>query len=140
MIIVSDSGPIISLAIIDKLDLLEKLYNTVSIPEAVWQELSVYIEPFNIPQVLAYKDKVVKLESRNNFINLMDIGESEAVSLYHEMNADFLLIDDKAARHIAESFSVQCIGTLAILVKAKQLGLIPELRSLFIRLLATNRF
>jgi hypothetical protein len=44
------------------------------------------------------------------------------------------------ARHIAESFSVQCIGTLAILVKAKQLGLIPELRSLFMRLLAANRF
>jgi hypothetical protein len=41
----------------------------------------------------------------------MDYGESEAITLYKELNANFLLIDDRKARLIAESMKVNCIGT-----------------------------
>ena len=39
--IVSDSSPLISLARIDKLDLLHRLYGELLIPQAVWHELVV---------------------------------------------------------------------------------------------------
>jgi len=62
----------------------------------------------------------------------MDYGESESVILYKELNADFLLIDDKKARMIAENYNVNCIGTLGLLSIAKDKGLVTDLRSLFV--------
>jgi predicted nucleic acid-binding protein len=41
IIIVCDSSPLFALAICDKLHLLEQLYNTVLVPEAVYNEVSV---------------------------------------------------------------------------------------------------
>ncbi len=41
MIVVSDTTPIIALIKAERLDLLQKLYHTVVIPEAVYQELIV---------------------------------------------------------------------------------------------------
>jgi predicted nucleic acid-binding protein len=140
MIVVGDSGPLISLAVIDKLTVLEKLYGNIYIPPSVWQEIAQYIEFFDIPEILSYKDSIVNLQNPNQFIDLMDRGESEAVSLYQEINADFLLIDDKATRRIAETFFVRCIGTLAVLIQAHKQGLVTELRPLFINLLDAKRF
>jgi predicted nucleic acid-binding protein len=140
MIVIGDSGPLISLAVIDKLAILEQLYGELYIPLGVWQEIAQYIEFFNIPAILSYKDKIVNLQQPNQFIELMNSGESEAVSLYNEMNADFLLIDDKAARSVAEAFSVRCIGTLAVLIQSLEQGLTENLRPLFISLLNAKRF
>ena len=41
MIVVSDTTPLISLLKINQLDLLEKLFGEVLIPEAVFNELTV---------------------------------------------------------------------------------------------------
>jgi predicted nucleic acid-binding protein len=70
----------------------------------------------------------------------MDFGEAEAASLYLEMNADYLVIDDRAARHTAETHGIRCLGTLAVLAKAKELNLISNLRPLFSVLLSYNRY
>ncbi len=70
----------------------------------------------------------------------MDYGESESVILYEELNADYLLIDDNKARIIAESLNINCIGTLGLLLKAKQKGLINELKPLFNDLLLAGRY
>ncbi|MEM6397508.1 MAG: hypothetical protein AAF741_14255 [Bacteroidota bacterium] len=40
-LVISDSGPIFSLAIIDKLEILEKLFDKVNIPKAVWKEITL---------------------------------------------------------------------------------------------------
>jgi uncharacterized protein len=70
----------------------------------------------------------------------MDLGESEAVTLYNEMGADFLLTDDNKARQIAESIGVNCIGSIGILIKSKENGLLPELRNIFKIWLESERF
>jgi predicted nucleic acid-binding protein len=70
----------------------------------------------------------------------MDYGESESVILYKEMNADFLLIDDKKARRIAENFNINCVGTLGILSVAKEKGLINDLRIIFLTFLKNERY
>lgn len=41
MIVVSDTTPLISLLKIGRLDLLEKLFGNVLIPQAVYEELTV---------------------------------------------------------------------------------------------------
>ncbi len=44
MIVVSDTTPLISLLKINRLDLLEKLFGEVFIPQAVFNELAAYEE------------------------------------------------------------------------------------------------
>ena len=43
-LVISDSGPIFSLAIIDKLGILDELFDEIYIPKAVWEELTRELE------------------------------------------------------------------------------------------------
>lgn len=70
----------------------------------------------------------------------MDYGESESVILYEELNADLLLIDDGKARKIAESLNVQCIGSVGLLIKAKQKGYVDKLKPIFKYWIANERY
>lgn len=70
----------------------------------------------------------------------MDRGESEAVLLYQELGADVLLIDDRKAREIAESLGVKCLGSLALLIAAKDNHEIDSLHEIFSQFLAHKRF
>jgi len=76
----------------------------------------------------------------NELTFIMDFGESEAVMLCKEMEADFLLIDDKKARRIAETLGINCIGTLGLLSVAKDKGIITELRPLFRAFISNRRY
>ena len=71
---------------------------------------------------------------------IMDFGESESVILYQELQADFLLIDDNKARIVAESLDVNCIGSIGLLIKAKQKGLITELKPIFEKWISIGRY
>lgn len=70
----------------------------------------------------------------------MDYGESESLILYNEIEANFILIDDKKARNIAENFGAKCIGTLGLLSIAKEKKLISELRPIFEEFIKNKRF
>ncbi|ALO16783.1 hypothetical protein L21SP5_03168 [Salinivirga cyanobacteriivorans] len=140
-LIVADAGPIFSLALVKQLGLLTRLFDGVKIPKAVWNEITLD------DKTLIYNDlktfftnKVVEISSFNELTFIMDYGESEAVILYKELQADFLLIDDKKARKVAENFEIQCVGTLGLLVSAKNKGLIEELKPIFVTFIANKRF
>jgi len=140
-IVVADTGVIISLVHIDRLDLIEKVFDNYYIAKAVWIELSNYENPnFDHSQLKGIKEKVREIKSKNYLSVVMDLGESESVILYEELQADYLLIDDSKARLIAESLNINCIGTLGLLLKAKENGLLSELRPIFERLVSDNRF
>ena len=140
-IVIADTGPIISLVLIDKLDILDKIFDEVKIANAVWEEITRdESKPF-IEKVKQYfKDKTCKIKSFNELTFIMDYGESESLILYNEIKADFILIDDKKARNIAENFGAKCIGTLGLLSVAKDKGLISKLRPIFIDFLNNKRF
>src|SRR5699024_10029240 len=113
----------------------------IKISKAVWEEISLdkttkfykKIEHF-------FKPKITNIKGFNELTFVMDYGESESVILYKELNADFLLIDDKKARSIAENFDIKCIGTLGILSVAKSKGIITELRPVFEIFIENNRY
>lgn len=54
-------------------------------------------------------------------------GEIEAMLLYKNLAADYLLIDDRRARAIAESNEIRCVGALGILLLAKHQNLIAQI-------------
>ena len=140
-LVIADAGPIFSLAILNQLEVLDQLFDEIKIANAVWNEITLIktTEFYNTIEKY-FKTKVSKINGFNELTIVMDYGESESVMLYKELKADFLLIDDKKARDIAENLDVRCIGTLGILSSAKNKGMIEELRPLFIRLLDHNRY
>ncbi|MBN2893112.1 MAG: DUF3368 domain-containing protein [Bacteroidales bacterium] len=140
-VVISDSGVIFSLAIINELNLLNLLFDKVLIPKAVWIEITKNIDTVYYKQIYNFfKDKIIEIKGENNLGIIMDYGESESVILYKELNADFLLIDDKKARKIAESLNVNCIGTLGLLIYAKENKFINKLRPYFLEFISNKRF
>jgi len=140
-ICIGDTGATISLATIDKLDLLNSYFDKIYIPQAVWDELvddESFIEVLRIKEF--FHNKLKKIRSVNDLQLIMDRGESEALLLYQELGADILLIDDRKAREIAESLGVNCIGTLALLKQAKTDGKIKNLHNVFIDLIENKRY
>lgn len=139
-ILVADTSPLISLIVIDKLSVLTDLYEEVYLPKKVWDELNAHLE------ITAYSKDLLRLSYFVKNINTpfynpkIDKGELEAIALYKQLGADFLLIDDKKAREVAEENNINCIGTLAILIKAKHNKLLPLLKPVFQDLLRNKRF
>lgn len=139
--IVLDTGPVISLAVIDKLELLTRLFGEVSIPTAVWEELSKSEFFKDFPRIKSFfEGRVKNIHSFNELILITDYGESESMLLYKELDADFLVIDDRKARSIAEELGITCIGTLAVLIKAKEKSFVPALKPLFESLIQNRRY
>ncbi len=140
-IVIADTGALISLGILGKIDLIEKVFGDFYIANAVWEELQAYKNP-EFDKTLLYElgKRVVKIRSKNHLLVIMDYGESESVILYEELCADYLLIDDNRARIIAESCNVNCIGSIGLLFKAKQNGLINDLKPIFRKLIENERF
>ncbi len=140
MLLVADTSPIISLLIVKQFDVLVKLFPDFKISQAVWEELISHneISPFQEQIGLLY-NRVSKTTYQFS-ISGIDRGETESFLLYKELNADFLLIDDKKGRQVAELMDVKCIGTLGLLYLAKENGLINQLRPLFETFILKNRY
>jgi uncharacterized protein len=140
-LVIADTGALISLGLIGNIDLIEKVFGDFYIANAVWEELQKYENPeFDKVLMTSLKSRVLKIKSKNYLSLIADYGESESIILYEELHADFLLIDDNKARIIAESLDVNCIGSIGLLIRAKQLGYIKELQPLFLKWLNNERY
>jgi predicted nucleic acid-binding protein len=133
VLIVSDASPVIALAVCNKLELLDELFDRVCVPQAVFNELAVSDKPkardiikWATPEVVSVKTPSATTALAMN----LDIGESEALALYWEAKADFLLIDEKRGRLIALRNGIRTIGTIGILLASRQRGLIETIKPL----------
>jgi predicted nucleic acid-binding protein len=140
VLVVADTGPLISLSAIGQLNLLDALYFDIAIPEAVWHELESHIDELSIPDARRFRDNVISIIQYKVIDTKLGNGEKEAILLYDQIHADRLLIEDNDARLFAESRGIRCTGTLAVLIDAKDEHLIPELRTPFALLLAKGRY
>jgi hypothetical protein len=113
---VSNSSPLIGLARIGQLSLLEHLFATVRIPGAVRLELG---PAFSVPAWIVETPLTQPVGPRL-LRGSLGPGEAEAVSLALEVPADWILLDDKAARRVAQSLGLPVIGTLGILLASKR--------------------
>ncbi|MBV6392620.1 MAG: hypothetical protein KPEEDBHJ_01843 [Anaerolineales bacterium] len=135
MIVVSDTTPLIGLSSIGRLDLLEELFGEVYIPQAVFDETVTFgRENSKAKQQVSNATwiHVVEVKDRlavNVLLDEMDLGEVETIVLAGEMNADWVLMDEKKGRRKLSQLNIPKIGTLGILLKAKELELIPTVKS-----------
>ncbi len=146
MIVVSDTSPIGSLFLIDRLELLPAIFGEVVIPEKVFQELLVLETSFghDLTSVKTapwlFVRQAVDLEAVSRFRMELDAGESEAIVLAQEIHADFLLIDESEGRLVAQREGLQVVGLLGILMQAKRKGLFSALKPVMEELRSTAGF
>ncbi len=125
MIVVSDTTPLISLLKINRIDLLEKLFDRVLIPDAVFSELTTD-ERFRLEadQIRQKEFIIVKSVANAEATSLLqratglDQGESEAIVLTDEWNADLLLMDEAKGRSVSAQMGLRIMGTIGILMAA----------------------
>ncbi len=133
MIVVSDTTPIISLMKAGQLELLRKLFGIVCVPKAVYRELTEN-ENFSeeakivrdceficVEEVLNEKSVIIL----RNFTGL-DAGESEAIILADEKQADVLLMDEHKGRQVAKKMGITITGTIGILIQAFDEGMMTK--------------
>lgn len=142
---IANASPIIALSILNRLDLLWRVFDKVYIPQTVINEISA---PDNdevigkkelqsvlhtgklTPYLVKDTDLVSKLYGK------LHKGELEVIIGAKELNADFAIIDEISARKLAKIMSVDTIGTVGILKIGKEKKLIKELRPLLLKLVS----
>jgi len=143
MIVVSDTSPILSLALIERLDLLRELYGSIVIPQAVRQEIMV-TDHSGVREVAQADwiitrpiepDVVLKLLQRE-----VDRGEAEAIGLAVQLRAAVLLIDERRARRLAQYLELNIVGLLDVLQAAKQRHFITNVKPILDDLITRARF
>jgi hypothetical protein len=128
MIVFSNTTPIIALSSIQQLDLLPSLFGHIHLVNEVVDECEAggtIAVPFlreldwlTIVESTAIKHSSVLLE--------LDKGEKHTLDMAEKHRADWVIIDEKIGRNMAEYLGLRVTGTLGILLKAKQQGLIAS--------------
>ncbi len=135
MIVVSNTSPITNLAAIGHLNLLNSLFGNIFVPAAVLNELSAegntwpgYIEvsKANWIEVVDVADRPLVEALRLD----LDRGEAETIALGLQRKADLILLDEQAGRHAAQHLGSTVMGVIGVLLRCKQLGLIPQIQPL----------
>jgi len=140
MIVIADTGPLNYLVLIGEVDVLPPLYTRVIVPEAVVKELRAAGAPTSVREWIARPPHW--LEARPDppldpTLAFLDPGESAALTLAQLLNADELLIDDRAGRAEATRRRLRVTGTLGVLAGAHLAGLLDFDRAIT-RLHSTN--
>jgi len=140
MIVVSNTTPLIGLASIQRFELLRQLFGQVYIPQAVFDEAVVRgREGGGAKHEVSTASWIKRISVRDHLavevlLDEMDLGEAEVIVLAREIGADWVLMDEKKGRRKLAQMGINRIGTLGILLKAKQAALLtaiqPEIEKL----------
>lgn len=136
MVVVSDASPLIALAGIGRLRLLEQLVGRVFIPPAVFREVvsegagrpgaeevrtAMWIQMV-ASQSPKWTERVAKLRAAHR----LGPGEAEAIELAAELNARWVVLDELLARQVAGDRGLRVISTIGMLLLLHDAGLVAD--------------
>jgi len=139
--VVSDSSPLIALAKIDAFDLLQKLYGTLMISTEVYDE--VVIAGAGLAGAgETSKSSWIEVRNIRNHADLeatqvqfgLGAGELSTLLLAGEIRADLIVLDDLAARKLAQKQGFRVQGSVAILEACFRKGYLADLRQAYLQL------
>lgn len=132
---VSDTSPLLNLAIIEQLSLLREQLGEIRIPPAVLEELR---PGEDLPGSQAMREAIaagwlrVEQVKDQSFVQVLrrdlDKGEAEAIALALQMKAEWTLLDEREGRRIARTLGLRVAGVLGILLRAHGDGKLPSLQ------------
>jgi len=145
MSIIVNSTPLISLAIIDQLDLLPKIFKDVIVPNAVYNEVLVDGKDklgharLSTANWIRRVD-ILNAELKRSIMLQLDEGEAEVMTVSKDKNIPLVCIDEFAGRRYAALLGLDVIGTLGVLLIAKQMKLVPAIKPLCDNLISSGRY
>ncbi|MDX2031456.1 MAG: DUF3368 domain-containing protein [Blastocatellia bacterium] len=129
--VISDTSPLQYLFQTGLLDVLKMLYGTITIPEAVVDELEVgRLRAIYLPEISSIDWITITRPRGQRLLSLapgLGSGEREAIALAVETEDSLLILDDALARRHARLLGVTMTGTLGVLLKAKQKGYLQRI-------------
>jgi uncharacterized protein len=144
IVVVTDSSPLRALHHLGLLSLCQDLYGSVIVPEEVRNELrrpTATCPPIEISNHPGFEVRT----PRSNPVDLgvpvdLDPGETQAITLAIELEADLLLMDERKGTEAARRLGLATIGVLGILLEAKRRALIDRVLPCVDRLVSELRF
>jgi predicted nucleic acid-binding protein len=126
-IVVADAGPLIALARIGRLALLNRLYGGVVVPTAVMEELQLDsarpgARALGAALTKGWLEVMAAPTDAPELKRLLDPGEAEAILLAEKIACRFLLIDERRGRAVAHRRGIPVVGTGGLLLSAKRKG------------------
>lgn len=126
--IFSNTAPFIALSAIGRLDLLPALFGRIHVVEPVVRECAaggaVTVPALeSLPWVTVQPITAVDPEP---MLTQLDAGEKWTLHAARQAKAKLLLIDERIGRNLAERMGLKVSGTLGVLLKAHQQGLITS--------------
>ncbi|HEX3528965.1 MAG TPA: DUF3368 domain-containing protein [Thermoanaerobaculia bacterium] len=140
---ISDTSPLLFLAKLDRLDLLRQAVGEIMAPEAVFREIKQRHDPAS-QQIEDARQSWLKARAVTDAALVevlqadLDEGEAEVIALAFELGADRVLMDDLDGRRLARRIGLTPVGTLGVLLGARQAGKISSLRAEIEKLLNTG--
>ncbi|MEP6846493.1 MAG: DUF3368 domain-containing protein [Panacibacter sp.] len=130
--IIADTSCFIILTNINELELLYKVYGTITTTIDIAMEYGEALpEWVNIETVLnKHTQQLLEMQ--------IDKGESSAIALALEIPGSTLILDDYKARKIAFQLGIAITGTIGVIIKAKLTGVIPSIKPFLIRIKKTD--
>lgn len=126
-LVVADTSPLLNLALIHRLDLLEEQFETIHAPHAVWDELLTGDE--GVHEIRALRERgtltLVSVDKSDLYVEIsreLDVGESAAISYAIEHDAELILIDERDGRRVARRHTLDVTGTIGILLRGTRDG------------------
>ena len=126
-LVVSDTSPLLNLALIDRLDLVREQFSTITVPERVWDELLDgeagvdalrSIHDAGVLDIVSVNDSSLFVEFRRD----LDVGEAAALAHAIEADADIVLLDEREARQTARRHDLSMTGAIGVLLRAARTG------------------
>jgi len=131
-IVIADTSCLILLDKIDELEILKALFREVYITEIIAKEFGK-----KLPEWIKIHN--AKNPNYKKFFEIeVDEGEASAMALYFDLSNVILILDDYKARKASEKLDMKYTGTFGILLRAKKMGIIKELRTIIEKIKATN--
>lgn len=138
---VVNASPLIVLGKIGRLDLLEMLGASIAVPHSVIAEITAGAdEDPTTDSTLAWaKARDVADVPLSPSVAHWDLGAGESQVLSRSLADNCVaVLDDGEARACAQSLGIPLIGTLGIILRSRNRGLIPAARPLVERVLAVG--
>ena len=139
--VIANTTPLIALANIDQLELLHELYGTITVPQAVIDEIICEPAKHRVRSAAWIKVEAIRDSSQKELFRArLHAGEVEVMILAKEQNADLVIMDDNAAKKTAKFLGLNVTGTLGILLKAKKEGYLEKVEPIMNELILDGLF
>jgi uncharacterized protein len=144
MTVICNATPLINFAAINRLDILEAVFGKVIIPQAVYAETTdsnfpsaqIIVQAANSDWLQVFSGSL----AISNIPPELDAGEREVIALAIERSNLKVLLDEKRARQVAQDLGLQVIGTIGILLLAKNRQVISKVLPLLDAMMDVARY